>query len=159
MKIKRGDMVEVITGDDAVKRENGKGTARKVLQIVAGGKKVLIEGVNRVYKHVKRGHPKSPQGGRLSREMPIDISNVQLYCNSCGRGVRVGYKLTAEGAKIRVCRRCDADLGTVTPPKAGGGGGFPLRMGKPVSLHVKRSETVSHTGRIRRLRQAGGKLK
>jgi large subunit ribosomal protein L24 len=122
MKIKRGDMVEVITGDDAVKRENGKGTARKVLQIVAGGKKVLIEGVNRVYKHVKRGHPKSPQGGRLSREMPIDISNVQLYCNSCGRGVRVGYKLTAEGAKIRVCRRCDADLGTVTPPKAGGGG-------------------------------------
>jgi large subunit ribosomal protein L24 len=111
VKIKRGDMVQVLIGDDAGK------TPRKVLEIVDGGKKVVVEGVNRVYKHVRRGHPKSPQGGRLSREMPIDISNVLLYCNACGRGVRVGFKYKADGSKIRHCRKCQADLGTVSPPR------------------------------------------
>jgi large subunit ribosomal protein L24 len=112
MKIKRGDMVQVLVGDDA-------GDApRKVLQVVADGQKVVVEGVNRVYKHVRRGHPKSPQGGRLSREMPIDISNVLLYCNACGRGVRVGFKYKPDGSKIRHCKKCQADLGTVSPPRA-----------------------------------------
>lgn len=112
MKIKRGDLVQVLVGDD--KSE----LPRKVLQVLDDGKKVVVEGVNRVYKHVKRGHPKSPQGGRLSLEMPIDISNVLLYCNACGRGVRVGFQYKADGSKIRHCRKCQADLGTVSPPKA-----------------------------------------
>jgi large subunit ribosomal protein L24 len=112
MKIKRGDMVEVIAGDDA------SDSARKVLQVLEGGKMVVVEGVNRVYKHVKRGHPKSPQGGRLSLEMPIDISNVLLYCNACGRGVRVGFKYKADGSKVRHCRKCQAELGLVSPPRA-----------------------------------------
>jgi large subunit ribosomal protein L24 len=112
MKIKRGDMVVVTVGDDAGK------TARKVLEIIDGGKKILVEGVNRVYKHVRRGHPKSPQGGRLSREMPIDISNVALFCDKCGRGVRVGFKYNADGSKIRQCKRCQASLGVVSPPRA-----------------------------------------
>lgn len=111
MKIKRGDMVEVMVGDDA-------GGPKKVLSVVDGGKKVVVEGVNRVYKHVRRGHPKSPQGGRLSREMPIDISNVLLYCNSCARGVRVGFKYNADGSKSRHCKKCQANLGTVAPPRA-----------------------------------------
>lgn len=112
MKIKRGDMVQVTAGDDASE------TPRKVLQVLDGGKKVVIEGVNRVYKHVKRGHPKSPQGGRLSLEMPVDISNVLLYCNACKRGVRVGFKFKADGSKIRHCRKCQAELGLVSPPNA-----------------------------------------
>jgi large subunit ribosomal protein L24 len=112
MKIKRGDMVEVVVGDDA------SGSPKKVLQVVDEGRKVVVEGVNRVYKHVRRGHPKSPQGGRLSREMPIDISNVLLYCNACGRGVRVGFQYKPDGSKCRRCKKCQADLGTVSPPKA-----------------------------------------
>lgn len=112
MKIKRGDMVQVLVGDDA------GGSPRKVLEIVNGGKKVVVEGVNRVYKHVRRGHPKSPQGGRLSREMPIDISNVLLYCNACGRGVRVGFNYKADGSKCRHCKKCQADLGMVSPPRS-----------------------------------------
>jgi large subunit ribosomal protein L24 len=112
MKIKRGDMVEVIIGDDAA------GTPKKVLQVVDDGRKVIVEGINRVYKHVRRGHPKSPQGGRLSREMPIDISNVLLYCNKCGRGVRVGFQYKPDGSKSRHCKKCQADLGSVSPPKA-----------------------------------------
>ncbi len=79
---------------------------------------MLVEGVNRVYKHVKRGHPRSPQGGRLSKEMPIDISNVLLYCDSCGRGVRVGLRYTTDGSKERFCKICDGKMGNVSPPKA-----------------------------------------
>ena len=112
MKINRGDMVQVLVGDDAGK------APRKVLSVVAGGLKVVVEGVNRVYKHVRRGHPKSPQGGRLSREMPIDISNVLLYCSACGRGVRVGFKYKPDGSKCRHCKKCQADLGTVSPARA-----------------------------------------
>jgi large subunit ribosomal protein L24 len=112
MRIKRNDLVQVISGDN-----KGK-SPRKVLQIVDGGRQVVVEGVNRVYKHVRRGHPKSPQGGRLSREMPIDMSKVLLYCNACGRGVRVGFRFRPDGSKYRACRKCQADLGTVSPARA-----------------------------------------
>jgi len=112
MKIRRGDNVQVMSGDDAGP------TARKVLQIIPGGRKIVVEGVNRVYKHVRRGHPRSPQGGRLSKEMPIDISNVLLYCESCGRGVRVGFRYEADGSKVRQCKICENSLGVVAPPKA-----------------------------------------
>lgn len=100
MKIRKGDLVEVTTGADARRQ------ARKVLEIISGGTKVVVEGVNRVYKHVKKGHPRSPSGGRLSKEMPIDISNVQLWCDKCAKGVRVGFAYTADGTKNRVCKKC-----------------------------------------------------
>lgn len=112
MKIRRGDSVLVIRGDDA------GATPRRVVQVIDGGKKLLVEGVNRVFKHVKRGHPKSPQGGRLNLEMPIDTSNVLLYCGSCSKGTRVGLRFTADGAKERFCRKCSSPLGTVKPPKS-----------------------------------------
>src|SRR4029078_1735497 len=105
MKIKRGDMVQVLVGDDA------GSDPRKVLSVVAGGLKVVVEGVNRVYKHVRRRHPKSPQGRGLSCEMPIDISTVLIYGNACGRGVRVGFKYNPHGSKSRHCRSNQADLG------------------------------------------------
>ncbi len=112
MKIRRGDMVQVIAGDEA------GDTARRVVQVLDGGKKLLIEGVNRAYKHVRRGHPKSPQGGRLELEMPVDSSNVQLFCDSCGRGRRVGLRYLDNGAKERFCRSCGGALGSVGPAKA-----------------------------------------
>lgn len=111
MKIKRGDLVQVLIGDNAGK------TPRKVLHVVDAGTKVVVEGVNRVFKHVKKGHPKSPQGGRLSLELPIDISNVSLWCNACGRGVRVGFQIKEDGSKIRQCKKCSADLGVVRSAK------------------------------------------
>ena len=112
MKIQRNDSVIVIAGDET-------GAApRRVIQVLGGGRKLLVEGVNRVYKHVKRGHPKSPQGGRLNLEMPIDSSNVMLYCGACSRGVRVGFRYSDDGAKERFCRSCSQSLGAVSPPKA-----------------------------------------
>jgi large subunit ribosomal protein L24 len=104
MRILKGDMVVVQTGDDAGKQP------KKVLRIVEGGARVVVEGVNRVYRHVKKGHPKSPQGGRLSVELPIDVSNVQVYCPRCDRGVRVGSRTDASGAKYRGCRKCGSAL-------------------------------------------------
>ena len=111
MKIKRGDSVVVIAGEDSGP------TPRRVISVLEGGEKLVIEGVNRVYKHVRRGHPKSPQGGRLHVEMPIDRSNVMLHCTSCNKGTRVGYRVKDDGSKERFCKRCDAALGTIRPPK------------------------------------------
>lgn len=111
MKIHRGDSVVVISGDEAAN------TPRRVIQVLDGGKKLLVEGVNKVFKHVKRGHPKSQQGGRLHLETPIDTSKVMLYCGSCNRGVKVGYRYKNDGTKERVCRKCSGVLSTVSPPR------------------------------------------
>ena len=112
MKIRRGDSVVVIAGDDL------GSSPHRVIQVLDGGKKLLVEGVNRVYKHVKRGHPKSPQGGRLQLEMPIDSSNCMLYCSSCNRAVRIGFRYMADGAKERHCKSCGDSLGAVSRPNA-----------------------------------------
>lgn len=112
MRIKQGDMVVVISGDDAGK------TPRKVLEVLDGGEKLLIEGVNRVYRHVKRGHPKSPQGGRLSIEKPIHGGKALYYCSGCQKGVRIGYRYTDEGRKERFCKKCGASAGVISPPRA-----------------------------------------
>jgi large subunit ribosomal protein L24 len=112
MKIKKGDSVVVVAGD-----EKGS-TVRKVIGVADGGKKLVIEGVNRAYKHVRRGHPKSPQGGRLQIERSIDASNVKFYCAGCSSPVRVGYRFTDDGAKERFCKKCGAGAGTISPAKA-----------------------------------------
>src|SRR5450432_2255763 len=99
MHIRKDDQVVVITGDD-------KGPEpRKVLRVLPEKNKIIVEGVNRVYKHLKPS-AKNQQGGRLSKEMPIDVSNVMLYCPSCNRGVRVGHRFTNEGRKQRYCKSC-----------------------------------------------------
>ena len=111
MHVRKDDLVEVIAGDDAV-----KGRARKVLRVLPDDGKVVVEGVNRVYKHVKPNR-RNPQGGRLSKEMPIDASNVLLYCNTCRRGVRTGRRYTDQGAKERYCKKCGAGLGMLSKPR------------------------------------------
>ena len=111
MKIKRGDMVIVIAGDD-------KGdTPRLVEQVLDGGKKVVVEGVNLVHKHVRRGHPKSPQGGRLRMEKPIQSSNIMFFCDKCSSGVKLGLRYTDDGAKERFCKKCSRTVGQVSPAR------------------------------------------
>ena len=70
----------------------------------------MVEGINRVYKHVKPNR-RNPQGGRLSKEMPIAVSNVLLFCPHCRRGVRIGRRYAADGRKERFCKKCGAGLG------------------------------------------------
>jgi large subunit ribosomal protein L24 len=117
MLIRTGDLVEVTTG-------NAKGTRAKVLSVrpakasAAGSTagKVVVEGVGRVYRHIKRSQ-KNPQGGRLSKELPIDISNVLLVCGGCGKAARFGVRESADGGRVRVCRKCGAEQGVIRRPK------------------------------------------
>lgn len=115
MYIRKDDQVEVITGDD--KGTPSARTIAKVLRVLPEKNKIVVEGVNRVYKHLKPS-AKNQQGGRLSKEMPIDVSNVMLYCPTCNRGVRIGHRFSDEGRKQRYCKACSAALGDVGPAKA-----------------------------------------
>ena len=108
MLIRKDDIVEVITGDDAG-TPKGRTTGR-VLRVLPEAGKVVVENVNKVYKHV-RPNRRNQQGGRLSKEMPIDASNVQLYCSTCRRGVRVGRRYGGDGRKERYCKKCGGGLG------------------------------------------------
>ena len=77
MHIRVNDTVKVIAGAD-------KEVEGKVLSVDHQKRKLIVEGVNRVYKHVRRSQ-RNPQGGRLSKEMPIQTSNVMWVCTSCGK--------------------------------------------------------------------------
>jgi large subunit ribosomal protein L24 len=110
MHVRKNDMVQVIAGDDAE-----EGRARRVLRVLPAEDKVVVEGVNRVYRHMKPSR-RNQQGGRLSKEMPISASNVLLWCGTCRRGVRVGRRYTAAGAKERYCKKCSTGLGTISKP-------------------------------------------
>jgi large subunit ribosomal protein L24 len=109
MWIKANDNVKVISGED-------RGATGKVLRVNRTAGKLVVEGVNRVYKHVKRSQ-KNPQGGRLSKEMPVRISNVLLVCEGCGAATRLGVRYLDNGAKERYCKKCGAGNGQVSPPK------------------------------------------
>ncbi len=110
MWIKTNDTVKVISGED-------RGTTAKVVRVNRKAGKLVVEGVNRVYKHVRRSQ-KNPQGGRLSKEMPIQVSNVLLVCEKCGAATRLGVRYLGDGSKERYCKKCGAGNGQVSPPKA-----------------------------------------
>jgi large subunit ribosomal protein L24 len=109
MHIRVDDVVEVISGEDRLRG--------KVLKVLRDERKVIVEGANRVYRHVRRSQ-KNLQGGRLSIEMPISISNVMLICASCGQPARTGARFRPDGTKERYCKKCDAAGGILAPPRA-----------------------------------------
>ncbi|MFE9255027.1 50S ribosomal protein L24 [Streptomyces sp. NPDC006879] len=107
MKIKKGDLVQVITGKD-------KGKQGKVIAAFPREDRVLVEGVNRVKKHTKANQPgqASKAGGIVTVEAPIHVSNVQLVVEKDGNKVvtRVGYRFDEDGNKIRVAKRTGEDI-------------------------------------------------
>lgn len=107
MHIVVNDTVEVVTGDE-------KGLRAKVLRVDREAQKLVVEGVARVYKHVRRSQ-KNPQGGRLSKEMPIPLSNVLLVCQKCGKATRTGARFNEDGSKERFCKKCGAGIGLIAP--------------------------------------------
>ena len=114
MHVKKGDIVEVITGDDA-----GGPKARttgRVLRVVSSAGKVVVEGINRVYKHLRPSR-QNPQGGRLSKEMPVDVSNVALIDPSTNKPTRVGVRYLPDGSKERFAKRSGAGLGRIGAAK------------------------------------------
>lgn len=94
IRIKKGDKVVVVAGADK------SDEPREVVDIDREGRNVLVQGVNVRWKHVKRS-PENPDGGRVQREFPIDISNVMLFSEKAGKGVRVHIQ-TVDGKRKRV---------------------------------------------------------
>ena len=93
-KMRKGDGVIVITGKDKGKRGT---VVRRV-----DADHVVVEGVNRVKKHVKPNPMKGEQGGIVEKEMPIQISNVALFNPATQKADRVGFKTLDDGRKVRV---------------------------------------------------------
>jgi large subunit ribosomal protein L24 len=110
MLIRTGDSVEVIAGND-------RGLKSRVIKVDRAAGKAIVEGVNRVKKHIRRSQ-KHPQGGVLSKEMPVQLSNLQFVCESCGSATRLGARFLPNGSKERYCKKCGASAGQIAPPKA-----------------------------------------
>ncbi len=108
--VKKGDTVQVIAGKD-------KGLTGKVIQADPETSRILVEGANRIKKHTKvtqsaRG---SQQGGIVTQEAPVHVSNVQVVCPSCGKPSRIGHKRSepdenGKSRSVRICKRCNGDI-------------------------------------------------
>ena len=101
MKIKKGDTVEVLSGNDRGKRG-------EVLDVIPKKDKVIVKGVNVRKKHVKP-RKQGEQGGIISAECAIYSSKVNVVCPKCKKPVKVGY-IIENNEKVRVCKKCGAKI-------------------------------------------------
>ena len=101
MRIRKGDTVIKISGV-------GRGKTGKVLKVFPDLRKVIVEGMNMVKRHTKRGRKGQTQGGIVEIEAPIPVSNVQLVID--GQATRVGYARLADGSKVRVARKTGENI-------------------------------------------------
>jgi large subunit ribosomal protein L24 len=97
MKVKKGDLVEVIAGKDSGRRG-------KVLKADSARERVVVEGVHMIKRHTRPNPQKRVQGGIVEREAPIQVSNVMVVSPDSGKATRVGYKVLDDGRKVRVAK-------------------------------------------------------
>ena len=109
MHIIKDDTVVVTCGDD-------KGKRGKVLQVFRDKGKVLVQGVNLVYKHMKPSQG-NPQGGRLSKEMPVDASNVALIDPQTNMPTRLGVRYLDDGSKELYAKKSGARIRVLSKPR------------------------------------------
>ncbi len=102
LHVKTGDTVMIISGRD-------RGNKGKVLEVSPDERKVIVEGQNLVTKHVKPRR-QGEAGGIVKAEAPLYASKVMPVCPKCDKPTRVGHSVDKDGKKIRVCRRCGAQL-------------------------------------------------
>ena len=100
-KIRTGDEVIVISG-------RNRGQSGKVRQVIDETDRVVVEGVNIVIKHIKRGRAR--QAGRVEIEAPLPVAKVKLVCPSCSKPTRVGVHAGADGKNVRYCKSCEKDI-------------------------------------------------
>lgn len=101
MHVKQGDKVKVLTGKD-------RGKEGTVLQVFPKQNRVLVEGVNMIYKHAKPSQD-NPQGGILNQEAPIHVSNVMVIDPKTGEPTRIGYEIR-DGKKVRIAKKSGEPL-------------------------------------------------
>ena len=95
MKLKKGDTVKVIAGKD-------KGQQGEIVHVFPSDNKVLVNGINTAKKHSKARRANQP-AGIIDRDMPVHVSNVMLVHK--GKTTRIGYKIQADGTKVRIAKR------------------------------------------------------
>lgn len=102
MRIRKGDRVVVRSG-------KYRGHRAEVVRVIPAENKVVLEGVNVAKRHVRPSSTRLYQSGIIDKFMPIDASAVSVVCSSCGPS-RIGVRFEEDGRKVRVCRKCGADL-------------------------------------------------
>ena len=108
--VKKGDTVQVISGKD-------RGVKGKVISASPDTQRVLVEGANRIKKHTRitQSQRGSQQGGIITQEAAVHVSNVQVVCPNCGKASRIGHRRSEPDARgkthsVRVCKRCNGDI-------------------------------------------------
>ena len=101
MRIKKGDNVQVLSGND-------KGKTGEVLEVIPKANKVVVKGVNIRKKHVK-ARRQGEESGIISVECSIPVSKVNVVCPKCGKATRVGYSIEKD-KKVRICKKCGTKL-------------------------------------------------
>lgn len=100
--LKKDDIIEVIAGKE-------KGKKGKVLLYVPATQRISIENLNMYKRHMKPSGS-NKQGGIIEKEGSMNVSNVLLVCDKCGKGVRIKSKKLEDGKRVRVCRKCNEVL-------------------------------------------------
>ncbi len=103
MHVKKNDTVLVLAGKD-------KGKKGRVLSVDCGNGKAIVEGVAQIKRHTRPNPQKNIKGGVVTREAPVQVSNLMVVCGECGKPARVGRKFLEDGTKVRVCRKCQGIL-------------------------------------------------
>ena len=101
MRIKKGDNVQVLSGND-------KGKTGEVLEVIPKANKVVAKGVNIRKKHVK-ARRQGEESGIISVECSIPVSKVNVVCPKCGKTTKVGYSIEKD-KKVRICKKCGTKL-------------------------------------------------
>ena len=101
MKIKKGDTVQVLSGND-------KGKTGEVLEIIPKNDKVVVKGVNVRKKHIKPRR-QGEEGGIIAVECAVSSSKLNVVCPKCNKPTRIGYNIK-DDKKVRVCKKCGAEL-------------------------------------------------
>jgi len=101
MKIRKGDNVKVLSGND-------KGKTGEVLEVIPKTEKIVVKGINVRKKHVK-ARKQGEESGIIPVECAIHASKVNVVCPKCGKATKIGY-VEEKGEKVRVCKKCGAKL-------------------------------------------------
>lgn len=101
MRIKKGDNVQVLSGND-------KGKTGEVLEVIPKEDKIIVKGVNIRKKHVK-ARRQGDESGIIPVECAIPSSKVNVVCSKCGKATKVGYSVEKD-QKVRICKKCVAKL-------------------------------------------------
>jgi large subunit ribosomal protein L24 len=103
LSIRKNDIVILNQGKD-------KGKTGKVLAVFPDKRRAIVERVNFVKEFIRPDRAKNIQGGIMEKEAPLPLSRLMLYCEECGRGVRIRMKRLEDGTKTRICPKCETSF-------------------------------------------------